>query len=168
MEYNTENKTYTESKQEGHKQIIYYRDDEEIIRQEYNILIYSSIPELKGIFNKSDCQNYAVVIYEKLDCHLGAVRRFYKDLRNINMDDKINEYERLKDKYDIIIDDDYLDDMYTYEPIIYYEYNLNSLTNMKQFEIKSRMNQAKNKTIKWTNPTPSYMCDSESESSDDE
>lgn len=167
MEYNKEDNIYTESHREGHLQTIYFKDNEIMIKLEYNIIKYKSINGIKNAFKKCEfC--YLTDLYFQLNEHLGRFRLFYKDLRSINRDDKINEYERIKDKYDIIIDNDYLDDMIINDPIIYFEYSINECTKSRQRQLKDRMERAKNRALGLPVRQINYDCSSESESSDDE
>jgi hypothetical protein len=174
MEYNKEDNTYTESHREGELITIYYKDNEIILKNEYNILIDKHNISVKNAFNKCDFNKcdfcYITDLYFQLDEHLGRFRSFYKDLRSSDKDNRLLEYERIKNKYNIsrLFSNLYLDDMLINDPIIYFEYSINECTKSRQRQLKDRMERAKNRALGLPVRQINYDCSSESESSDNE
>ena len=69
MEYKKEDNIYTESHREGQMITIYYKDNEIILKNEYNILIDKHNISIKNAFRRCEF-SYVTDLYFQLDEHL--------------------------------------------------------------------------------------------------
>jgi transcriptional regulator of acetoin/glycerol metabolism len=171
MQYNQEKNNYTYSYQDGHIQTLYYNESNEIIIEHcYNILEYKMSSGLHNAFKRNKLKSYVSILWEQLPS-IRLIKKLYKDVRAVNRNNLINEYNRLKKEYNIDITHSHFDSMIFNDPFVFCEYNINEFSKGRQNQIKSKMFTAK-KEVDKSIKNEYLWCDSssssESESEDDD
>ena len=167
MQYNQELNNYTYSYQDGHEQTLYYNESNEIIiKHYYNILEYKMSYGLHNAFKRNKMKSYHSLLWEQLP-KIQKFKKLYKDVRAVNRNDLINEYERLRKEYNINITDSHFDSMIFNDPFVSYEININEYSKGRQNQIKAEMFKAR-KAIDKSIKNDRLWCDSSSESEDEE